>query len=272
MGGPRERTEPAEPLDRPIRVVLFCGRFLEPAARRFLLRLEEHPEIALVAAFAQGEPPTASRRLADLWRRRGLLTAPLLVRDVAAGLVRRIARCGENPEFDRAAARSVQRIAFVPDVHAPSVLERVRSLVPDLGLIYGGPVLKPELFQIPRLGTLGVHHGRLPVYRGKKTTFWEMYHREPAAGVTIQRVNAGIDTGEVVLEGGVPVGRKSYARVAEEVQQLGVELYLEAILQVKRGTARYRRPQGARGPLFRDPTLAQLVRLSLRQMLRPRRR
>jgi len=65
---------------------------------------------------------------------------------------------------------ALSKFVTVPDVHAQAVLERVRAAAPDLGVIYGAPILKPELFGIPPLGTLGIHHGRVPQYRGKKTT------------------------------------------------------------------------------------------------------
>jgi folate-dependent phosphoribosylglycinamide formyltransferase PurN len=259
----------AAPLgDEPIRVVLFCGRFLEPAARSFVGRIEDHPEIELTGAFAQGEEATTWRRLADLWRRRGLLGIPILAREAAGLTWKAVHATRREREFAHRSAQAMRRIELVPNLHAPEVLQRIRDLKPDLGLIYGSPILKPELFEIPRLGTLGIHHGRLPTYRGKKTTFWALYHDEPTAGVTIQRVNAGIDTGEVVVEGAVPVGGKSYNRVAREVQDLGIELYVQAILAMKRGTATFRRPSGAKGPLYRDPTPMQMLRLPLRRLLR----
>jgi methionyl-tRNA formyltransferase len=101
-----------------------------------------------------------------------------------------------------------------------------------------GGRLRAELFEIPALGTLGIHHGRVPQYRGKKTTFWEIYNGERTAGVTIQRVNRGIDTGDIVRMGEVPIGRKGYGRVWREVEALGADLYLQAVLDFKRGEAR----------------------------------
>ena len=75
--------------------------------------------------------------------------------------------------------------------------------------VCGAPILKPELFEIPAFGTLGIHHGRLPEYRGKKTTFWAIYNGDSTAGVTIQRINAGLDTGEIVCTGEVPTAGKT---------------------------------------------------------------
>jgi methionyl-tRNA formyltransferase len=136
----------------------------------------------------------------------------------------------------------------------------------DLGLIYGSPILRPELFEIPKMGTLGIHHGSLPRYRGKKTTFWEMYEGEERAGVTIQKVNRGLDTGEIVQEGHVRIGSRSRSRVWREVEDLGLQLYLRSILQVGAGTARLREQDGPKGQLYRDPPLTLIIRLWWRQL------
>ena len=161
--------------------------------------------------------------------------------------------------------RLSDRIYFVRDIHAQEVLGRVCALAPDLGLIYGSPILKPELYEIPALGTLGIHHGKLPEYRGKKTTFWAMYNGEQTAGVTIQRVNADLDTGEIALQGKVPIGHRSQQAVWKELETLGLDLYIQAILEVKQGTASYRPQVGKKGKLYRDPKLCDTLTLWRKQ-------
>jgi folate-dependent phosphoribosylglycinamide formyltransferase PurN len=245
----------------PIRVVLFGGGpLLEPGVKQFIVRLHEHPEIHFLAAFCQSEGRTPAAVIRDLWRRRGWLALPLLLLMVAEA----VARFSAQPRWERRLNRKLAQLAgylhFVPDIHSPAVLEHVKRLRPDLGLIYGSPILKPSLFQIPGCGTLGIHHGQVPQYRGKKTTFWAMYNGEATAGVTIQRVNAGLDTGEIVKEGGVPTAGRSYRAVWRDLEALGLELYLEAILAVKAGTAAYRPQSGPKGKLYRDPALADLWR------------
>jgi methionyl-tRNA formyltransferase len=152
-----------------------------------------------------------------------------------------------------------ERIRIVPNIHAAEVLALVRALQPDLGLIYGSPILKPDLFEIPRCGTLGIHHGKVPEYRGKKTTFWAMYNGEPTAGVTIQKVNAGLDTGQIVKQGEVTIGRRSLGRVWDELETLGLDLYLEAILDLKHGRMTLQQQTGQKGPLYRDPKPRDLL-------------
>jgi len=249
--------------------VLFGGGpGLEYGLQRFLVRLERHSEIEFVGGFFQSTDPSLGAVARDLWRRRGVFALPLL----AASGFSATTRFLTDPRGDLALRRGVKRLAsrlhIVPDIHAEDVLDGVRKLRPDLGLIYGSPILKPELFEIPSLGTLGIHHGTLPRYRGKKTTFWEMYRGEPDAGVTIQKVNAGLDTGQIAAEGRVPIGRRPRRRVWRDVEALGVELYVQAVLDHKTGTVELRPFPGKKGKLYRDPKLKHYVKFYWRRLRR----
>jgi folate-dependent phosphoribosylglycinamide formyltransferase PurN len=254
-------------LKRPIRVVLFGGGpVLERGVRQFICRLEEHPEIELLGGFCQSEGQTLGDVVKDLWRRRRFLALPLLVVQIGSGISRFLAHPHAEIELNRKLARLSDRLHFVPDIHAEDVLERVRSLAPDLGLIYGSPILKPVLFEFPTFGTLGIHHGKVPEYKGKKTTFWAMFNGERTAGVTIQKVNAGLDTGQIVKQGAVSIGCRSQRTVWHELEALGLDLYIQAIIEVKQGTANYQPQGGKQGKLYRDPKLADIATLWWRQL------
>jgi folate-dependent phosphoribosylglycinamide formyltransferase PurN len=256
-------------VDSRIRVVVFTsGPTLESGVQRFLARLEIHPEISLVDVYAQSTGLGLASVWRDLRRRRGLLAAPLFVqRTVRLGAGWLLHPVGKL-RLRRILARLADRVHFVPDIHADEVLDALRGSAPDLGLIYGSPILRPALFQIPRSGTLGIHHGKVPEYRGKKTTFWAMYNGEQAAGVTIQRVGPRLDAGEVVRSGEVEIGRRPLSVVWRRLERLGLDLYIEAILDVKRGTAAYRAQAGTGGRLYRDPRPRDLMAFWGRYLLR----
>jgi hypothetical protein len=255
--------------DRAIRVVLLGGGpYLERGVREFLCRLEEESEIDFRGAFCQSPGESVPDIIKDLWRRRGWLALPVLLVEIARGTRRWLRSPKSEWRLRKRLQPLLERIRFVPDLHAPEVLDRVRALEPDLGLVYGGPIVKRPLFTTPRFGTLGIHHGRLPEYRGKKTTFWAMARGESAAGVTIQKIGAGLDTGSIVGSGEVPIAGRSYQRVWEEVESLGVELYLQAVLATKRGEATCRAWAGDKGRLYRDPKIGDLLRFQLRRLFR----
>ncbi|MGB5133212.1 MAG: formyltransferase family protein [Steroidobacteraceae bacterium] len=253
---------------RPIRVVFFGGAYLQPGAERFVAMLEANPEIELVLGLCEGSGSGLRHRIVNLWRRRGLFAIPVLASDVVGGVLHVLRQPRQWLALRRDAGSARPKIRTVADLHAPAVLAELRDVAPDLGVIYGGPILRRELFEIPRLGTIGIHHGRVPAYRGKKTTFWEMYNGESSAGITIQRITAGLDTGDIVRSAEVPIGRKSYGRVWREVEEQGCQVFVDAILDMKYGRARLT-PQAAQsGPLYRQPATGDLLRFWLRRLLR----
>jgi len=250
-------------MDRPIRVVYFGGAFLEYSAVSFLSALATHPQVEFVGGVCQSAGFGLPERIRETARRRGAMAPFALASHLVEAVGPLLRAPGRSLEMRRNARRAIDRIFAVPDMHAPEVLERVRAMDADLGLIYGSPVLRPELFGIPRLGTLGIHHGTLPRYRGRKTTFWEVFNGEPAAGVVIQRVNAGLDTGDIVTQGEVPIGRRWWWSVERDLHTLGIHLYLDAILAVRSGKATPR-PQLRAGLVksYHDPGLRDELRLA----------
>jgi methionyl-tRNA formyltransferase len=253
----------------PIRVVMFGGGpELTRDVQQFLYRLDTHPEIELLGAFCQSESQSWEAIFGDLWERRGVLAFPLFISRVASEVKRYVIRFRGEIELRKAMERLSPRIHNVADIHSQDVLDRVSSLEPDLGLIYGSPILKPKLFEIPRLGTLGIHHGKVPEYRGNKTTFWAMYYGEPAAGVTIQKVNAGLDTGSIVKEGAVAIGNRSYREVWRDLEALGLNLYIQAILEVKNGSATFRAQSGEKGRLYKNPKPADFFKFWVKRTVR----
>jgi methionyl-tRNA formyltransferase len=261
------RDFPSRDLGRPIVVVFLGGAFLEPAALQFLVRLDADPEIELVGGFCQSRGFDLYHRAADVLRRRKFLGIGVLGL-YAARAARRFLTCPRTEwKLRQRARRALTRLTVVADIHAPLVLEQMRALAPDLGIVYGSPILKPQLFQIPAMGTLGIHHGKPPEYRGKKTAFWACLNGEASAGVTIQRINAGVDTGDVVCGAEVPIAGKRYGRVEAALQNVGVELYVSAIVAVKRGEA-VSRPQTnpETGRLYREPRARDVLRLWRRQL------
>jgi folate-dependent phosphoribosylglycinamide formyltransferase PurN len=257
---------PARDLGRPIRVIFFGGAFLEPAAQEFVARLDEHPEIEFLGGICQSPGFGLRHRVNNVVLRRKLLAPAVLGIYAAQAVLRVLRRPRAALALRDRARRGMARLMPVPRIHAPEVLEHVRALAPDLGLIYGSPILKPELFEIPTFGTLGIHHGALPHYRGKKTSFWAMLNGEPAVGVTIQRIDSGVDTGEIIATGEVPTAGKRYGRVDAELQALGVQLYVATVLAVKRGEARGRPQRRSAAPLYRQPRARDILRLWKRQL------
>jgi len=138
----------------------------------------------------------------------------------------------------------------------------VRGQASDLGIALGSPILKEALFSLPRLGTINLHKGLLPNYRGMPPAFWEMHRGENSVGCTVHRVEAGLDTGDIILERSVAVDRfATVSGVQTKLHRVGVELVCEAAARVLAGSAIYT-PQQAGGSTNTRPTLASAAALA----------
>lgn len=255
--------------ERRLRVAVFTGgAVLQDDCVKLIAALEARPEVDLVGVFCESAATGIPGVLRDLWTRRRWL-APVLF------MQRILVRSTSTLTAPRAAAarrrllrRLEERIHFEEDLHSPAVLSRIRELRPDLGAVYGGPILRPELFRIPPLGTLGIHHGRLPQYRGKKTTFWAMYNGEDTVGVAIQRIGTGLDRGEVLRDAVIATGFLPLPVVRRRLERLGLEIYVEAVLSMRGENPVFRPQPAGGGALYKDPRAGDIARFWLRYLRR----
>ena len=78
-------------------------------------------------------------------------------------------------------------------------IEQVRQLAPDLIIVAAyGQILPQSLLDVPRFGCLNIHTSLLPKYRGAAPIQWAILHGDAETGVTLMRMNAGLDTGDIV--------------------------------------------------------------------------
>ena len=142
------------------------------------------------------------------------------------------------------AARRLGLPVLAPeDVNAPDVAAALRGFAPDLGVLAGySPIVRPSVFEIPRLGCLNLHGGRLPQYRGSSPMNWALINGEREFTISIVQVDQGVDTGGVLLDRTFPIGRDdTIVELHRLANEAFPELLLEVIRQLETGTARPRR-------------------------------
>jgi hypothetical protein len=93
----------------------------------------------------------------------------------------------------------VDETVVASDINEPAFAARLSRAAPDLMLLQGAPILQPSVYEIPKLGTLNLHLGVAPAYRGSFTLFWALYHGDyEHLGATLHYVDRGIDSGPTV--------------------------------------------------------------------------
>jgi methionyl-tRNA formyltransferase len=210
----------------------------------------------------------------------GTLAKPLLkVRDRLARRGGEGAVADEHAKLRSLAESRGVPIHFVDDYHAPASLELIRAARPDLGVVYGTNILKEPVFSIPRLGSINLHQGRVPFYRGGPPVFWELFNGEPEVGITVHTVAAKVDAGEVIIQDTVPLeydyahGLDFDAFIADfrarRMLDASARLLAEAVRLVAEGRAEPRAQDLSLGRRYRLPTKRE--KDELRRRLRARR-
>lgn len=86
-------------------------------------------------------------------------------------------------------------------VNGPECVAWCRAKQPQFLLVYGAPILRKNLLGVPSVATLNSHGSLLPEYRGSGSGFWQCVQQDyQHVGVTVHFVDAGVDTGQVVLQ------------------------------------------------------------------------
>ena len=96
-------------------------------------------------------------------------------------------------------------VHFVDDYHSDGSISLIRGNNADLGIVFGTNIIKESVFGIPRLGSINLHQGLAPYYRGGPPVFWELFNDEKEVGLTVHFVASKVDTGDIVLQKTVPL-------------------------------------------------------------------
>lgn len=128
---------------------------------------------------------------------------------------------------------------FQPEkIRDPAFLEILRALHPDLMVVVAyGQILSPSVLAIPPLGCINVHASLLPKYRGAAPIARAVLEGESKTGVVTMFMDAGMDTGPVLLIEETPIFLEDTAgTLHERLSRMGADLLLRTLLDLEKGT------------------------------------
>jgi methionyl-tRNA formyltransferase len=125
-------------------------------------------------------------------------------------------------------------------VRRPEVVEQLKKYNPDAMVVVGyGQIIPQSIIDIPRLGIINVHASLLPKYRGAAPIQWAIANGEARTGVTTMRIDAGLDTGDMLLKWVTEIGPAENAiELSERLAPAGANLLVETLAGLEAGTVR----------------------------------
>src|ERR1700681_3534394 len=185
--------------------IVFCGtpEFAVPSLRR----LAERPEFAVEAVITQPDRP----------RGRGQ-------------------HVGGSPVKE--AALEIGLHVYQPEtIKSESAQEFLKRIAPDAVVIIAyGQIIPARLLTISRLGWLNLHASLLPRYRGAAPIHWAIANGETTTGLTTMQIDAGMDTGPILLQRELEIGPAETApELAARMSEIGAGLIMDSLLRLDRG-------------------------------------
>jgi methionyl-tRNA formyltransferase len=121
-------------------------------------------------------------------------------------------------------------------VNDPDGVAVLRGLSPDLLVVAAyGQILSKEVLSIPTHGAINVHGSMLPKYRGAAPVAWAILNGETETGVTIIRMTAGLDAGDMLANASIPIVDETAGELEAKLAPLGARLAVETIQRIKAG-------------------------------------
>ncbi len=204
--------------------LLFCGtpNFAVPTLQHLLAQ----PDFEIAAVITQPDRP----------RGRG--------RDVSFSPIKETALTANLPVFQPEKIRTPESEQFLRNANPDAIV-----------IIAYGQIIPARLLPIPKLGWINSHASLLPKYRGAAPIQWAIANGETATGISTMRIDAGMDTGEILLQQETPIGpNETTPELAARLAEISAPFMAETLREL-RDAAIHPKPQN-----HADATLAPLLK------------
>ncbi len=159
---------------------------------------------------------------------------------------------GRGKEVFQAPVKRVANQAGLP-IYQPERIRRVesiellKSIAPDLMVVVAyGQIIPQTIIELPKYGILNVHASLLPKYRGAAPIQWAIANGETETGVTIMQIDAGLDTGDVLLNEPVTIRADETApELSERLAPIGAKLLIKVMEEIAANTLRKHKQNAA---------------------------
>ena len=128
---------------------------------------------------------------------------------------------------------------FQPErVRRPEAVAQLRALNAEAMVVVGyGQIIPQSVIDLVPLGIINVHASLLPKYRGAAPIQWAIANGENRTGITTMRIDAGLDTGDMLLKAETEIGPEENAiELGRRLAPMGADLLIETLDGLERGT------------------------------------
>lgn len=144
----------------------------------------------------------------------------------------------------------------------PQFIEETRQLSPDLLVVAAyGQILSQELLDVPKIMPINVHGSLLPKYRGAAPIQWAIMECDEKTGITIMKMDAGMDTGPMLMTEKLGIGKdETFGELYQRMANLGADLLKKTLDALEKGKLSPT-PQPEEGITYAPPIKPEMTRI-----------
>ncbi len=125
---------------------------------------------------------------------------------------------------------------FCGNINSGESLRQIRKLEPDVIIsIAANQIFRKKLLEIPAYGIINLHTSSLPEYRGLMPVFWALRYGEKRIGVSVFRVDEGIDSGPILVQKQYEVEERNLEKTIRATKRIGMDCIIEALEKLHGG-------------------------------------
>jgi len=158
----------------------------------------------------------------------------------------------QEDEIDRLADQYKIPVLLLDKINSTESVGQLKEFGADLFVLCGyNKILKNSVIEIPPLGTINLHGGKLPEYRGAAPINWQIINGEDTGGCSIIYVDEGIDTGDIISQEIYPIDAEdTHASVLDKTLEVFPRLLVQVLEQVESGTVQAQKQDPLAGSYF----------------------
>jgi methionyl-tRNA formyltransferase len=139
------------------------------------------------------------------------------------------------PPVKEAALRLGVEVYQPERVRRPEAVDRLRAIAADAMVVVGyGQIIPQNVIDLAPLGIINVHASLLPKYRGAGPIQWSIVNGETRTGVTTMRIDAGLDTGDMLLKAETEIAPDETAvDLGRRLAVMGADLLVETLARIR---------------------------------------
>jgi len=145
-------------------------------------------------------------------------------------------------------------------INSQNSLNTIKSFNPDLLVsILGNQIFKKPLIDLAPKGCINLHTALLPKYRGLMPTFWVMKNNEKYTGVSVFFVDEGIDSGPIIVQEKLEIGKFTQEQLIKRTKKIGMELISKSIDLIQKDEVKLIKNNASEKTYFTFPTKEDVI-------------